>query len=54
MALFCKTCAKRHGFIEDEKPLLCEGCGKEYLTFSYRKFIIYYLKKSRTMLKGLF
>jgi len=30
MAEFCKTCAEELGLEPDERPLLCEGCGRYF------------------------
>lgn len=29
MAEYCKSCAKKYGF-KDDKPTICEGCGRVF------------------------
>lgn len=44
MAEFCKDCAKRLGFFEDEKPLLCEGCGEYFEDVSLFDRLIQFIR----------
>jgi len=35
MAEYCPKCAKKLGLEPEEKPLLCEGCGRYFYKVSF-------------------